>query len=289
MLGWMLPSPADRSLLVSSGARRATPWLIAIMSFAMMIIAAAGLALAHGAGTVAASTQSRYSVQLPAGASQLDRIVALLRADRSVSAVEPVPEESMRETLAKWMGPAAASRDLPVPALVNFDLRPGADAAALGARLAAAVPGARLLAHRDSLAPLLGSLRALQWLAIGLVLLLAIATAAAVVLAARGSLDTHRFTIDVMHGIGATDVQITHLFQRRIATDALLGSVAGAAAAALVLAALAFSARYAGDFLGGAGLGPGDVVLLVLIPLAVTVLATVVGRLAVLSALRAAL
>ena len=61
------------------------------------------------------------------------------------------------------------------------------------------------------------------------------AAAAAVVLAARGALDTHRFTIEVMHGIGATDLQITHLFQRKIAVDALAGSLIGEPLPAFVL------------------------------------------------------
>ena len=39
-------------------------------------------------------------------------------------------------------------------------------------------------------------------------LLIALASAAAIILAARGALDTHRATIDVMHGIGATDQQL---------------------------------------------------------------------------------
>ena len=68
-------------------------------------------------------------------------------------------------------------------------------------------------------------MRALQWLTFGLVLLLGGAAAAAVVLAARGALDTHRSTIEVMHGVGATDLQVTHLFQRKIAIDALVGSL----------------------------------------------------------------
>ena len=86
-------------------------------------------------------------------------------------------------------------------------------------------PGARIIAHRDSVAPLLNSLSVLQAVAFGLVLLLSAAAAAAVVLAARGALDTHRFTIEVMHGIGATDLQVTHLFQRKIAIDAFIGSL----------------------------------------------------------------
>ena len=70
-------------------------------------------------------------------------------------------------------------------------------------------------------------------------LLIALATAAAVVLAARGALDTHRATIEVMHGIGATDLQVARLFQRKIALDALFGGLAGGVAAALVLLLLA--------------------------------------------------
>ena len=138
----------------------------------------------------------------------------------------------MRRTLARWLGPAAQSAELPVPALVNFDVKPGASLAAVERRVRQAAPEARIVAHRESVGPLLHSLHVLQWVAFGLVLLLSGAAAAAVVLAARGAIDTHRFTIEVMHGIGATDVQVTHLFQRRIAIDALAGSVAGAIAAA---------------------------------------------------------
>ena len=129
----------------------------------------------------------------------------------------------------------------------------------------------------------------MQWVAFGLVLLLSAAASAAVVLAARGALDTHRFTIEVMHGIGATDVQVTRLFQRKIAIDALFGSIAGAAVAGLVLLALATGASFAGELTGGATLSGIDLLLLLLLPLALTILATWVARTAVLAALRKAL
>src|SRR4029078_7535345 len=93
--------------------------------------------------------------------------------------------------------------------------------------------------HRDSVGPLLHSLRVLQWVAFGLVLLLSAAASAAGVLGARGALDAHRVTIEVMHGIGATDLQVTHLFQRKILIDALVGSLAGAVVAAIGLLLLA--------------------------------------------------
>jgi cell division transport system permease protein len=195
----------------------------------------------------------------------------------------------MRRTLARWLGPAAQSSELPVPALVNFDLKPGADPTAVQRQVQQTAPEARIVAHRESVGPLLHSLHVLQWVAFGLVLLLSGAAAAAVVLAARGAIDTHRFTIEVMHGIGATDAQVTDLFQRRIAIDALAGSVGGAIAAALVLMLLASGATFAGELAGGGVLRLPDLILLLLLPLALTVLATVVARMAVLAALREAL
>jgi cell division transport system permease protein len=126
----------------------------------------------------------------------------------------------------------------------------------------------------------------LQWLAFGLVLLLGAAAAAAVVLAARGALDTHRFTIEVMHGIGATDLQLTHLFQRKIALDALVGSLGGAVAGAMVIILLASGASFAGALTGGASLASADMLLLLLLPFALTALATWVARVTVLAALR---
>jgi cell division transport system permease protein len=195
----------------------------------------------------------------------------------------------MRKTLQRWLGPAADSTELPVPALINFDTTQGGTLNNIQQRAQAIVPGARIAAHRDSVAPLLRSLTLLQVVALGLVLLLSAAAAAAVVLAARGALDTHRFTIDVMHGIGATDVQVTNLFQRKIAIDAFIGSVAGGVAAAVVILLLAGGAAFVRDLTGGASLGLRDIIILALLPFALTALATWVARTAVLRALRDAL
>ncbi|HVU31728.1 MAG TPA: cell division protein [Sphingomicrobium sp.] len=286
MLRWLFAAPADRRLLGTSRFRGPTPWVIAIMSFSILIIAATGLALANAAGSLTNAIQSRYVLEVPNGAHDLGPLVAAIKATPGVTSVEAVSEKDMRRTLRDWLGPAAESADLPVPALVNFNASPGTDLGAIQRRVRDIAPSAEISAHRDRVAPLLRSLRSIQWLAFGLVLLLSIAAVAAVVLAARGALDTHRSTIEVMHGIGATDLQLTHLFQRKIAIDALAGSIAGAAVGALVLVLLASGASFAGDLLGGGSLAKGDLVILVLLPFALTVLATWVARVAVLAALR---
>jgi len=289
MFAWLFVAPAERRLLGAARFGGPTPWVIAIMTFSIMLIAASGLALASTAALVARSIESRYALEVPGGAASLAPLAQVVRSTAGVTSVEAVPESDMRQTLERWLGPAAQSAELPVPALINFDAAPGTRLGALQQRARAIAPGARLVAHRDSVGPLLHSLRLLQWVAFGLVVLLSIAASAAVVLAARGALDTHRFTIEVMHGIGATDLQVTHLFQRKILIDALVGSLAGAFAAAIVLLLLASGAALAGELTGGATLGLLDLLVLALLPFALTVLATWVARTAVLRSLRKAL
>ena len=291
-LRWLFASPPDRRLLPGGRFAGATPWLIGIMMFVMMIVAAAGLALAGGARLVHQGVEHRYSIQIADGRAQQPRAVAAARAAPGVVAVSPVPEAELRRILEQWLGPVAAGEgaDLPLPALIDVELAPGADPAAVATAVTRAVPTAQFIADRARLSPMLGTLTALMLVAGSLVALIALATAAAVVLATRSALDTHRSTIEVMHGIGATDLQVTRLFQRKIALDALMGGTAGALVAALVLLLVASRGVGAlGDWANGSLLRWLDIAMLATLPLIAAILATLVARATVLRALRAQL
>ncbi len=290
MLDWLFASPAERRLLPGGKFRGATPFVIAIMTFAMMTVAAAGLALANAASLVVQGIENRYAVQVPAGSRLLPQALAAARSAPGVVEAEPVPEAEMRKTLEQWLGPAGVDAQLPVPAMITLDVADNADLRAIAARVEAAAPGARFIAHREKLEPVLRAIRVLKWLALALVALMAAAASAAVVLAARGALDTHRSTIEVMHGIGATDLQVTRLFQRKIALDALIGGTAGAIVAVLVLLLVASGGIGAlGDWTNGSLLRWLDLVILASLPLVAAILATLVARATVLRALRAQL
>ena len=290
MLDLVSASAAERRLLPGGRLHGPTPYVIAIMMFVMVIIAAAGLSLSNAANTVARGVENRYSVQIANGAAKAPLAVAALERSPGIAAVRPVPEAEMRETLERWLGPAGAQSDLPLPALIDVDLKPGASPQAIAVRVEQAVPGARFVAHSAMLGPMLRALRSLTWLAFALVVLIGLATAAAVVLAARGALDTNKPTIEVMHGVGATDDQIARLFQRRIALDSLTGGLVGAGAAGLVLLLVAGGrAVWFDDLAGGPLLDLGDLFFLAALPLVGTIVATLVARLAVLRALRESL
>jgi cell division transport system permease protein len=283
-----VPGP-DARLLPAEKLHAPTVAVMAIMTFAMMIVAAAGLSLANAAASVTSGIESKLVLQLPSAvSSDLPKAVAAARGVKGVHSVTPVPEQEMRRTLERWLGDAASSDDLPLPGLATVEVAPEADPVAIAAALRKAVPQASVTAETAELKPLLSSIHGLQWLALSLVLLMAAATAAAVVLAARGALDTHRPTVEIMHGIGATDAQVTKLFERKIAVDAIAGALAGALAAVLVLLVVGGGiAAAAGAFGASAPLSLLDLLLLALLPAAAVFLAVAVAHRTLLGALRA--
>jgi cell division transport system permease protein len=194
----------------------------------------------------------------------------------------------MQKLLEPWLGGGAIDAELPIPAMIDVDLAEGAasDIASVRAVLAAVAPSARVDSDASWLAPLGRLIAALRWLAAALVLLMIGATGATVVLAARAALDTHRPTIEVLHLMGATDVQVARLFQRRIALDALFGGIVGLAAATLVLLLLGSRAAALGsDLLGSVGLPPLAWALLIALPMLGVLLAMLVARATILRAL----
>lgn len=229
-----------------AGRRGPMPWIIAIIMFLTLLAGAAGLGLAHALIQMRAQLAGGYTVQVVAAdaarrSDQVARVASYLRGEPAVRNVTVIPEETLAEQLEPWIGQHVQADELPIPALVDLTVRPGtkrAEIDRISGRIAAIAPSARMDAHGHYLAPVEHLMRTLMWLAAGLVVLMLMATGAVVTLAARSAHESHRGTIDIMHLLGATDLQIARLFQRRIALDALFGGVLGTLAAALALVLL---------------------------------------------------
>jgi cell division transport system permease protein len=288
-------SGADRRVLDEAGGVRAMTWVMAIMLFLTLLAAALGLGTRQSAQALERQLAGRLTVQVVEGSpatrdALARRTLAALRALPQVRRATLVDRAELTRTLAPWLGDTGDDADLPVPAMIDVDL---AAAAAPGPVIAAArriSAASRVDRHQRWMSPVGGFLDTLTWLAFALVLLMLGATGAVVVLAARAGLETHRATIEVMHMLGSTDVQVARLFQRRIALDAALGGVAGGAGALAVLLFLGTRlAALGSELLGGITLDAGDWGLLVLLPLGFVVLATLAARVTVVAALRRSL
>ncbi len=285
----------DKSLIPEGRLTGPMPWVIAIMMLLTILAAAGGLALRASAVQVNADLAGRVTVQIVEANPDLrsaQSIAAAQALDQSrlVRTIETVSDEEVEQLLAPWIGSEGFDSSIPIPALIDIDLNGPANETNLDELrdlLVDIAPAARVDAHGDWLKPLFALLASLQYLALALVLLLAFATSAAVLLSARSSLNTHGETINVLHLLGATDAQITRLFQRRIALDALFGGLVGLLAAVTVLLLIATQAGDIGSgLLESALLHWYDWVILGLIPFAGILLAMLTARLTVMRALR---
>jgi len=286
-------SQAERRLLPEGRLAGPMPWVIAIMMFLTALAAAGGLAMGSAANRLGADLGRQVTVQvILADPAQRDREAnaaqALLSHEDGVTAARRLGDQEMQALLRPWLGDAGLDKDLPLPAMIDIDLTSaGRDRLDRIAQAVKAVaPHARIDDHAGFIAPLVSLIRSLGLLAGGIVVMMAGATAAAVVLAARSALNTHRRTIDVMHMMGATDVQVARLFQRRIALDALFGAVVGLVAAISVIILLGQRIGEIGSgIVGSISLPALAWLVLLCLPLLAGLLALLVARITVRRAL----
>lgn len=288
---------SDPRLLPESQLAGPMPWVIAIMISLTVVAAASGLALRNAARAASADLEGGVTVQIVTAAPaerlrQSDAVLAALRTAPDVADVRQVAQEELNTLVEPWLGtrPGDDVEALPIPALIDVRLNGAATAARIAhlrALVVRAAPSARVDAQAGWLAPVFAAIGTLQWLAGGLIALLAAATIAAVLLASRNALGNHRETIEVVHMLGGTDRQIARVFQRSMAFDAAAGGLAGLLLGIVTIAVL--SRQFAGlgsGMVGGAVLLWQDWIAIAAIPLAGVALAVITARLTVLAALR---
>ena len=274
------------------------PWVIAIMVALTVVAAGGALALSNMVSAASGDLAGSATVQIiepdaDQRAAQVEAVQDVLAQDPAVQGFRVVPEEDIAELLEPWLGTGEEIEAVPLPSLVDVELRDGAgrdDYARLEAAMREVAPRARIDAQSDWLAPVLSALSALKWMALALILMLGFVGAAAVWLAARNALGGNRKTIEVVHLLGGSDDQIARIFQRSILLDAVIGGVLGLAAGVLAMSLLArqFAALQSGMVAGGS-LTQVDWALIALVPLFAIAIAVYTARMTVLSSLRKSL
>lgn len=293
----------DRRLIPEGRLSGPMPWVIAIMIFLMVLATAIGLAFTEAGQNVSDQLSSRATVQIIEAnpdlkAQQTSDAAARLRGMELVEEVRVLPSKEIEDLIAPWLGQSAEGgqdtggllEDIPLPALIDLKLAQPIgekELEALRAGIRPLAASARIEPSSALIAPVIALVRSLQWIAFGLVILLAIATAAAVIISARAALNTHKETIGVIHLLGGTDRQISRLFQRRIALDALLGGVLGliCGAAIILLLGMQLSALGSG-LVQSLDLSWYSWLIIGAIPILGMILAMVTARMTVMGALK---
>ena len=237
--------------------------LLSAGAMAFLAVFALALSLATGrladrwSSSLAQTVTIRVSAPLDEIEGETGKVMAILDQTPGVAEARMIPEDEVEALLAPWFGPDVPVEALPVPRLIEIrEDGEGFDAAGLGLRLEAEVPGAVLDDHTRWRRPLVQAADSLRLLAWASVVLIGGMMAAMITLAASASLASNAQVIRVLRLVGARDAFIARAFTRRFAIRAFVGAVAGT-----VLGIAAFALLpVAGDSgfltgLGFAGLG----------------------------------
>ena len=269
------------------------PWVIAVMMYLCALAAAAGIALNGALTEWSGDLTNRITVQITHAdaaerARQTKAALARLADTPGVASARALADTEVADLLEPWLGSGNVTDDLPVPTLIDvvLDRDRRVDLDALAAQLAAVAPDAALDNHQQWLGRLLKLSGMLEFVAVSVVAVVVLSTAAIVVFGTRTGLASHRNSVEIMHLIGAEDRVIAGEFQYRYMLHGFKGGVIGVIAAGATLAGL-------GRLIGAVGeglvplvaLSPVEFALLALLPFAASALTMLTARVTVRHAL----
>lgn len=273
---------------------RFLPWLIAFMVF-LMILAMAGMLVLNAtaarwdrgiSGTLTVQIMPKENPEK--NAERLQQVLTILARMPEVASYEALSDDQLMVLLEPWLGVTAGAGDLPLPGLVDVELKPDADldVPAFAKRLAARVPGTSVDDHRVWLERLVSLIETAQGLAALVVVSIVLATIGTVVFTTRTGLVIHREAIEVLHLIGAQDSYVARQFAGRALALGLKGGAIGLLLALPTLFGIGTMARQMdSSLLPDFTLTPGHWAVLAGLPLAVAFIAMWTARLTVMKTL----
>ena len=281
------PFPARPGLLPRDAAGET--WLaavIAVLCFMACLACVGAVAADRAAHGWARQLRAEATVQVrrrvgETGPAAAARAAETLAGVTGVEEAVAMDRKTAEDLLRPWLGDAVLP-DLPLPFLVTVRLDPDAPASAVVLSRALAEAGLDASVDDHSLwrGEVERSAGLITALAIAAFLLTAAAAAAAIVYATRAGMKAQAAVIETLSLSGATEGGVAWLFQRRFGLLAAGAGLAGAGAAAVLIAAL--------RALGGDGgltaalpLAWGDLLLLSPCPVLAGTVALVAARIAV--------
>jgi cell division transport system permease protein len=290
-----LDLPLDRD-----GSVRFLPWIVALMVYLASLALACTLVLRDAVGRWDRGLTGTLTVELPAASvggrddGAIELALKVLRTTPGVVRADPFDARRTAALLEPWLGNHIDAEDLPLPRLIDVETEPrvGVDLAALGQRLAAAVPGAQLDDHRPWLDRVLRAALAIEIVAGVVVALVGLAAVLAVIFATRTGLAVHHGIVEVLHLIGARDGYIARQFEWHALRLGIKGGMAGLVLAIVTLVGVAAAAAQVGAIGDTVRVLPAlsapaiDWALLLVLPAAAGLVAMLTARITVLRALK---
>jgi len=270
------------------------PWLIAFMVFLAVLAIGGILVLNATAARWDQGVGGTLTVQIAAtedparDQNNLQEVLNVIAAASGIERYVIIEEEHMMTLLEPWLGSSANVNDLPLPKLIDVGLADEAqfDLKDFTRTLQARVPDATVDDHRIWLQRLVNLIRTVEFIAMAILVFIALATMGTVIFTTRTGLSIHKEAIEVLHLIGAQDSYIAGQFAARAMMLGLKGGLIGMALglpALYLVGSLAESLEEAA--LPDLSFGPIEWAIFAIIPLCVAGLAMTTARSTVLRSL----
>jgi len=248
-----LRAPRGKAPIVPPGSvtGRSLTVVIGIMGFLACLTAGAVYMVNQSASAWLRDVASEVTVQIkpettPQEAEKTaNDIVTFLTGQIGVRRVNLLTLDQSAELVEPWLGQVSAVKELPLPRLVavQIDRDNPPDISTLRAALVSRYPTSTLDDHRAWQSQIRRVTGSLAMAGLAIIALVATATVAIVVSAARSAISSNRDIVEVLNFVGAEEGFIARQFEVHFLKLGIKAGIVGAAAAAAVFFLMPFVAE----------------------------------------------
>ncbi|MCF6198221.1 MAG: YdcF family protein [Hyphomicrobiaceae bacterium] len=250
----------------SSVSGRALTAVISIMSFLACLTAGMVYMVNQSANAWYNDIASEVTVQVSPidgedTEQRLRAVTRILKRQVGIVRVQPYSLAESAALLEPWLGAGDTLSALPVPRLIaiEIDRNSPPDLSAIRQKLAARFKGVLLDDHRRWQAQIQSLTRSVALAGLGILLLVATATVAVIVSAARSAMASNHEIVEVLHFVGAHRKFIASEFERHFLALGIRSGLLGALGAGFMF----FFAPIAIQLLGGGSVTASEIKQLV--------------------------
>lgn len=158
-----------------------------------------------------------------------DKAIEFLKTVNGVEAVTPLKDQQLKRLIQPWLGDGVNIDNLPMPRIIDVKLRKDAniDFNDLSVKLMQATPMASIDNHKLWLSKLINFADGLKMLAMSILVLVIMITSGAIFYTTQTSLGLHRYTIEILHQMGAKDTYMAQQYSKRMAILGVTGGIIG--------------------------------------------------------------
>lgn len=274
----------------SQEATRLLPYVMAVMVYLSALALMGSLLLHRGFDQWSGSLNNRLTVQITEeNADRRDKItqdtIKLLQQTPGIETVHKLEPGEIEQLLEPWLGEGNVTDDLPVPDMLDVTVSRALslNLDALRSQLNRLSPNIHLDDHQQWLGRFLRLMDMVEYTALGILLLVIMATIAIVIFGTKAGMAEHREIIAIMHHLGTRDSMIARAYQDRFMKYGLKGGIMGLFLAFVTVMGLIYLSR---DLASGMVTIPDlplfEIITLLVVPIVAALISMLTARFTVL-------